>query len=250
MGEIDIVAQLFAGVTDGMTEVQDHAQTGVVLILLYHIALDADAFINDIGDVFFKVRFRNHIQNAGVLNAAVFDDLCHAVTEGGIRQGGEQIGVDEHQLRLVECADEIFALRQVYAGLAADRGIHLCEQSGRNLTHAHTAQEGGCRKACHVTDDAAAEGDDEILAGDAGSAQVCIDSRDGVEVFVFLARRNHGGGHSDRELCGKLLQIQRSNVGVRDDMDARRMEFFRHMLGGLSEYARTDIDIRGTDRAL
>ena len=37
--------------------------------------------------------------------------------------------------------DRVFTLREVYAGLAADRGIHLREQGGWNLAQGYAAQE-------------------------------------------------------------------------------------------------------------
>ena len=46
--------------------------------------------------------------------------------------------VDEDETRPIERADEVFCPRQINAGLAADRGIHLREQRGNGIWHSDT----------------------------------------------------------------------------------------------------------------
>ena len=114
-------------------------------------------------------------------------------------------GVDQHQPRLVERADQVFALGKVYARLAADRGIHLRQQGGRNLAQRDAAQKGGGCKAGDVSHHAAAKGDDEVLARHSGRKQVMVDTLDRGEPFVFFARGN------DRvELTGKVKLLRAS----------------------------------------
>ncbi len=123
---------------DGVAEVENHAQTGVVFVDGDDIALDHDAFADDALDVLFVVGRGYHIEDLPVGDAAVFDDLGHAVGKGLIGQGGENRRVDEHETGLIECADEVFALGHIHAGLAADRGVDLREQGGRDLAQRET----------------------------------------------------------------------------------------------------------------
>ncbi len=64
----------------------------------------------------------------------------------------------------MESADEVLALRGIDAGLAADRGIDLRQQRGRDLHKAHPAPQDCRGKAGEIADNATAEGDDEIAA--------------------------------------------------------------------------------------
>ena len=48
--------------------------------------------------------------------------------------------------------------------LPADGGIDLRQQRRRDLDEAHAAPDARGRKACEITDDAAAERDDEVIA--------------------------------------------------------------------------------------
>ena len=168
VGEVGVVAQLLRCMSDGVAKVQYHAQTGVVLVDGNHITLDLNALVNDIFNIRLVVRLRNHCQDFPVRNVAVLNDLGHAVRKGAVRQGSEHVRVDEHEPRLIERADEVFALGQINAGRAADRGIHLREQRGRDLAQRHAAQKGRRGKAGDVADNTAAERDNQILAGHAG----------------------------------------------------------------------------------
>ena len=67
----------------------------------------------------------------------------------------------------MEGADEVLAVARIDAGLAADRGIDLGQQRGRDLHEAHAAPHDRGGKAGEIADDAAAERHDEIAALDA-----------------------------------------------------------------------------------
>ena len=67
----------------------------------------------------------------------------------------------------MEGADQVLALRGVDAGLAADRGVDLGEQRGRQLHHAHAAPQDAGGKAGQVADHAAAQRNDAIAPLDA-----------------------------------------------------------------------------------
>ena len=68
----------------------------------------------------------------------------------------------------MEGADEVLALRRVDAGLAADRGIDLRQQRGRDLHEVHAAASDRGGKAGEVADDAAAKREDDIAALELG----------------------------------------------------------------------------------
>ncbi len=102
-----------------------------------------------------------------VADEAVFRHLGVAGVEDARGQRVEHAGVGEHQRRLVEGADKVFAARRVDAGLAADGGVDLREQRGRHLHDAHAAPHDRRGEAGEVADDAAAEGDDDVGALDA-----------------------------------------------------------------------------------
>ena len=59
----------------------------------------------------------------------------------------------------MEAADQVLAADEVHAGLAADRGVHLRQQRGRNLHDRDAAHEDRREESGHVVDDAAAERD-------------------------------------------------------------------------------------------
>ena len=67
----------------------------------------------------------------------------------------------------MERADQILAVGGIDRGLAADRGIDLCQQRGRHLHVIETAPHRRRGKAGEIADDAAAERDHEIAAFDA-----------------------------------------------------------------------------------
>ena len=85
MGQFGIVSELFRSVTNGMPEIENHAQAGIMLVDGDHIALDFNALVNYVPNMRFIVRLRYHFQNRGIGDITVFDNLGHAVGKGGIR---------------------------------------------------------------------------------------------------------------------------------------------------------------------
>ena len=109
--------------------------------------------------------------------------------------------------RLVEGADQVLAARGVDAGLAADAGIHLGQQGGRDLHEGQAAQRGGGGEAGEVADHAAAERDHRRAALDAGGQQP-VDEADIGAGFSGLARR-----HDDRLVADAGAASPESSVG-------------------------------------
>ena len=114
---------------------------------------------------FAPVRFQPR-KERGVAEQTVFDDLRIAGAKFPRRQGIERGGVGDHQNRLMEGADEIFAVGGIDGGLAADRGIDLSQQRGRHLHVVEPAPHDRGNEAGEVADDAAAKRQNKIAALD------------------------------------------------------------------------------------
>ena len=106
-------------------------------------------------------------EELGPVDQAVLDHLgvARAQLTGG--QAGQHVGVREHEARLVEDADQVFAVAGVDPGLTADRAVDLGEQRGRDLHVVEAAQQDRRGEAGDVADHPAAERDQRRLASDA-----------------------------------------------------------------------------------
>ena len=120
------------------------------------------------------------IEQRGVCDAAVFDDLAHAVREIGIGQRGERLGIGEDEARLMERADEVFTERQIDTRFAADTGIYL-RQKGRGHLHERCRRE-----ATHIARYAAAERDNDVAAREIVFRKRFVNLHDGGKLFLRL----------------------------------------------------------------
>src|SRR5258707_109968 len=93
----------------------------------------------------------------------------------------------DHQDRLVERADQVFAAAGIDRGLAAHRGIDLGEQRRRHLNVIEAAPYDGRREPREITDHAAAERDHQITAFDLGDDQFLAHALKRDETFRGLA---------------------------------------------------------------
>ena len=153
-----------------------------------------------------------YIANKGILDLVALPDYKARIGDiiyECVKIKRDVVAIDEHEPRLIERADEVFALGQINTGLAADRGIHLREQRGRNLAQRHTAQEGRRGKAGDVADNTAAERDNQILAGHAGGQQIMVNAFDRGKLLVLLTGGNDRVRHRQGELLFQLFEIQR-----------------------------------------
>ena len=103
-------------------------------------------------------------KKASVAEQTVLRDLRIAGAHFARRKRRQNVGVGQHEARLMESADQVLALRRVDARLAADGAVNLRQQRGRDLHEADAAAKDGGGEAREVADDAAAEGNDEITA--------------------------------------------------------------------------------------
>src|SRR5208337_162892 len=97
----------------------------------------------------------------------------------------EGAGIGEDEGRLVECADQVLAVRRIDARLAADAGIDLRQESGGNLNEADPAAQRGGAEAGQVADHPPAERDDDVPPFDARLGQRVGDPG---ELLVGLGR--------------------------------------------------------------
>ena len=167
----------FQRMAKGVAEIEQRALAGLALVAGDDRGLRAagggDGMLargaagKDVGVVFFQPG-----EKRLVAEHAVFCHFGIAGAELARRQRVEHGGVGDHQNRLVECAEQILALRRIDPGLAADGGIHLRQQRGRHLHEIDAAAQDRGRKAGEIADHAAAERNDEIVALD-----LCRDQR-------------------------------------------------------------------------
>ena len=122
---------------EGVAEVQEHPLTGIELVSFHNGALDIYTAGDDRGKLGLQILERavgaECAEEGGILDAAVFDDLSHAVADKVRRKGFQRQGINEHQLRVIECADQILPLWKIYRYLAAHGRIYLSEQGSGNL---------------------------------------------------------------------------------------------------------------------
>ena len=144
----------------------------------------------------------------------------------------EQRRVDQHQFRLLEGADQVFARRQVHRDLAADAGVDHGQQAGRDLHERHPAQPGRRDEPCHVTDHAAAQRDHRLAARQPGFGEAVVEVAHGLQRFVRLAIGN--------------LKDHRLEPGIGQRGDQRGQMMAAH--GGIGHHrASPRLEARGQD---
>ena len=99
-------------------------------------------------------------EERGVADQAGLGDLGVSGAQFARRQRAQRAGVGQHHARLVERADQVLAALRVDPGLAADRGIHLRQQRGRDLHERQAAQGRRRGEPRQIADHAAAQRDD------------------------------------------------------------------------------------------
>ena len=190
----------------------------------------------------------SHAKNASIAEHAVFGDFGIAGAELARRQRIQHRGIRDHQNRLVKRADQIFSMRRVDAGLAADGGIDLRQQRGRHLHEIDAAAQDRGGKARKVADHAAAERDHEVVALDFCGDQFLGDVFEAFIAFRDLAlvdddpRRGDAGVEQRR--FGPA-QPMRRNVFVGDDGDPRTRPQRGDAAAQRGQHAAADDDVIG-----
>ncbi len=133
----------------------------------------------------------------------------------------------------MESTDQILALGQIHAGLAADAGVHHREQAGRKHRPRDSPQISGRRKPGQVSNHAAAQPDHGALPFQPTRQQPIPDTPNRSDGFVFLSGRDHDS--VDREAavlkrCPNLPQIVTAHLLIRHQSNGRgklpRLEYF------------------------
>ncbi len=137
-----------------------------------------------------------------VAHQRVLGDLTQAAAVLAVGQRGEHRRVHEHGARLVERTDEVLALGQVHAGLAADRAVDHREQRGRHLHDVDPAVVDRRREAGRVADDPAAHREHEVAAQQAPFGEAAaqrFDRRERLGVLAFAHLEGAGVGSGRRQ---------------------------------------------------
>ena len=208
---------------DGVAQVQELAAAGVKFILLHQVALVGDAAGHHFLRVLSEVPLGQGVQQVGVPDHAVLDDLGAAVREDVGGQGRPGIQVAQDGLGLVKGPGQVLAVFQVNGGLAPHGGIHRRQQRRGQLKERDPPQIGRGSKPRQVPDDPAAQGDQPIGAGQMFLGQVFQQREVGMAVLVLLPGGEDEGQHGEArplQAVGGLAEVVGGNVAVGDDTDA------------------------------
>ena len=137
---------------------------------------------------------------------------------GSVRKRGD---VDDDRGRLVERADEVLALGQVDAGLAADRRVDLGDERRRDLDERDAAQVRRGEEAGRVAERAAADRDERLAALDAQAGELAGRRLDDREALGGLALRAAGPcstvAAARAQAGGEPLADRRPRAGLGDE---------------------------------
>jgi hypothetical protein len=165
-------------------------------------------------------------QRGGELPVAHEGVLGHLAESGPVLPVGEaRQGVDvaDDRHRLVEGADEVLALGQVDAGLAADRRVDLGQERRRHLEAGDPAVVGGGREPGGVTDHAAAEGRHGIAPQEAPGSEAPAERlhrRQALRRFAVVHEEDVGGGAGGVEGGQQGFGVPVGDGRLADDGDA------------------------------
>ena len=114
--------------------------------------------------------------------------FCHAACDLPLVERFEKAGVGYYGGGLVECADKVFARRQVCGDFAADAAVDHGEQGCRDVYERYSAAEGCGGEAGDIADYAAADGVERGVAQGFKFDEFFVDLRKGGEGFALFAR--------------------------------------------------------------
>ena len=97
---------------------------------------------------------------------AVFDRFVKARLQVARRKRAQHLGIDRHERRLVEGANEILTERMVNSGFAADRAVYLSQERSGNLNQAYPPQISRRDKSRKISDDASTQCHNDVGALD------------------------------------------------------------------------------------
>ena len=172
---------------DGVAQVQQGPLAAVKLVVFHHVPLHAHTGGNDGLKLLPDGGFRQLLEQFRTEQHGSLDDLGAARPVFGLRQGGQQGRVAQHQRGLVEAARLVFAAVQVHGGLAAYGGIHHGQQGGGHLDIGHAPLVGGGGEARQIPHNAAAQSDDEVAPGETAVAEEVQCLTVGIQIFLLFS---------------------------------------------------------------
>src|SRR5882762_9775128 len=172
-----VLRDAFESVGEGMAEIQNFAEAGFAFIAADDTRFDLDVLRDEPAECraittqdTFQVLLK-HREHGCVRNNGVLDDFGEAAAEFAVWEGAQQFWVGEHQARRVECTDEIFPFGEIHPSFAADRTVHLRDDSRRHVYQSDATQKGCRDESGNVADDSASYGNNHRLAVHAGLHQ-------------------------------------------------------------------------------
>ena len=202
---------------DGVAQVQQLPGPGVKLVLLHQVPLVGDAPGGDPLRVGPEVDGLQGVQQAGVPDHAVLDDLGAAVGKVGLGEGVQGVQVAEDGPGLVEGPRQVLAVFQVDGGLAPHGGVHRRQQGGGQLEEGDPPEVGGGGKPGEVPHHAAPQGDEPVGPGEVGLGQELQQVQVGGAVLMRLPGGEDEGVHLEpRPLQAglDLVQVEGGHMGV------------------------------------
>ena len=184
-----VVSCALQRVREGVAEIQDLAEPGLAFITAHHFCfyrgVARDEVLQRSGiaaqypcDVLFEIR-----KHLGVSDDTVFDDFGEAATEFPLRQCSQNPRIRQDELRRIKRANQIFPLRKINPGLAADRTVHLSDDSCGDLNKTDAAKIRRRDKTGNIANHTAADRDNQRTTIGAGSQQRARNTLDRTEIF-------------------------------------------------------------------
>ena len=204
-----------------MAEIEQHAFAGLALVAPHDSRLGATTDRDSVlarraaGEQVAPVGLQPG-EEGGVVDQAVLGDFRIAGAKLARRERVEQRRVGHHQHRLVKRADQILAVRRVDPGLAADRGVDLGQQRGRDLHDVEPAPGDRRGEAGEVADHATTERHDEIAALDSGSQDGIAHGLEHAPALGRFARGKHQARGAD-------LRRRKRRLGAIDVVPCNRL---------------------------
>ncbi len=121
--------------------------------------------------------------------AAIFDDLAQGGPPLALRQRRQRREVEHDRRRLVERAQQVLALREVDAGLAADGRVDLGDERRRHTDPGHAPEVRRGQEPRRVAERPAADRDQRVAPLDAQAGELARRLADDRELLRRLARR-------------------------------------------------------------
>ncbi len=181
------------------------------------------------------------------------DDLAEGGAQLALRQRAQGGDVQDDRRRVVERAEQVLALGQVHAGLAADGRVDLRHQRGRYLDPRDATQVGGRKEPGRVAQRAAADRDQRLAPLHAASREVTRRVLDDGQALGGLAGREHDRldrPSALRERIRKPVPERRPGARLRDQDRAARSGATEHVVDGAGGDALADHDLADRRRAV